>query len=118
MLKGVFLLNQAGETIISLGNGMPDGDSSMLGGLVGAVQMFVHKMSYEDVRSISLDDLMMYMRKVGDNHLVTLHDENDALAEIQSHRIFKFVSENPAIGSSEGFVKLVTTMLDSEEESF
>ncbi len=116
MLQGVFLLNKAGETIFSAGNGKLDGDTSMLGGLVGAVQMFVHKMSYDDVKSIALEDMMMYMRRAGENHVVTLHDSKDTIAEMQIQRIARYVEENSAIGNTDGFLKLVTTMLDSNKE--
>ncbi len=116
MLQGVFLLNEAGETIISLGNKKLEGDSSMIGGLVGAIQMFVHKMVNDDVKSITFEDMLMYMRKVGQNHVVTLHDVNDVIAELQSQRIAKFIEENTAIGYSEGFIKLISTMLSSDED--
>ena len=116
MLQGVFLLNEAGETIISIGNEKLEGDSSLLGGLVGAVQMFVHKMVNDDVKSITFEDMMMYMRKVGHNHVITLHDVDDIIAELQSQRIAKIVEENSAIGYSEGFIKLVSTMLSSDND--
>ena len=116
MLKGVFLLNDAGETVVSLENETSGGDTSMISGLVGAIQMFVHKMSSEELKSIVLEDMIMHMRRVGSNHVVTLHDSNDALAEMQCHRIVKVMGENAVIGNTEGFVKLVSTMLASKNE--
>ena len=117
-MHGVFLLNERGDTIISVGNGRLQGDSDMIGGLIGALQMLVSKASCDEIKSVTLEDLKMYMRKAGSNHVVTLHDVNDNMAEIQNHRIAKFIQDNPTVGATDGFVDLVNSMISDESESF
>jgi len=51
-MYGIFLINDAGETIASIGWENLKGDSSLFGGFLSAVQMFIKKISGTEIQSL------------------------------------------------------------------
>jgi hypothetical protein len=112
-MYGIFLINEAGETIASMGWENLEGDSALLGGFVSALQMFIKKISGNEINELQFGELKLLIGKAGDNYVVTLHAFNDADARAHNQEVIKFVIEQ-GDNVDDGVLDLVNEMISQE----
>ena len=112
-MYGIFLINEAGETIASMGWENLEGDSALLGGFVSALQMFIKKISGNEINELQFGELKLLIGKAGNNYVVTLHAFNDADARAHNQEVIKFVIEQ-GDNVDDGVLDLVNEMISQE----
>jgi hypothetical protein len=118
-MYGIFLINDAGETIASIGWENLRGDSSLFGGFLSAVQMFIKKISGTEIQELRFGDLKLLVGLAGTDYVVTLHAYDDPKAEAHNHEVVKLVNDSADIRIDDGFLELVSEMVvkESREEA-
>jgi hypothetical protein len=113
-MYGIFVINDAGETIASIGWENLRGDSSLFGGFLSAVQMFIKKISGTEI-----GELKLLVGHAGTDYVVTLHALDDQKAEEYNREVVKLVNESSNIRIDDGFLELVNEMVmtESQEEA-
>ena len=115
-MYGIFLINDAGETIASIGWENLRGDSSLFGGFLSAVQMFIKKISGTEIEELRFGDLKLLVGHAGTDYVVTLHAFDDEKAEHHNREVVKLVNESSDIRIDDGFLELVSEMVIKEGE--
>ena len=115
-MYGIFLINDAGETIASIGWENLKGDSSLFGGFLSAVQMFIKKISGDEIEELRFGDLKLLVGHAGTDYVVTLHAFDDPKAETHNREVVKLVNESADIRIDDGFLELVSQMVIQESE--
>lgn len=92
-MDGIFFINDAGETIASVGFENLEGDSALIGGFVSALQMFIRSISGNEISELQFGELKLLIGKAGDGYVVTLHASNDNDARVKNQEVIKFVIE-------------------------
>ncbi len=110
-MYGIFLINDAGETIASIGWENLKGDASLFGGFLSAVQMFIKKISGTEIQELRFGDLKLLVGHAGADYVVTLHAFDDPKAEEHNHEVVKLVNESGDIRIDDGFLELVSAMV-------
>ncbi len=101
------LVNQAGETVASVGWDHLDGDVAMFGGFVSAVQMFVGRVaSGTEVKDLSFGDMRLVLGKSGEYHVVTLHEADATNALSENQEVVKLLADNDG-ALNEGILDLI-----------
>jgi hypothetical protein len=113
-MYGIFLINDAGETIASIGWENLKGDSSLFGGFLSAVQMFIKKISGTEIEELRFGDLKLLVGHAGTDYVVTLHAFDDEKAEHHNREVVKLVNESSDIRIDDGFLELVSEMVIKE----
>ncbi|MFX1440741.1 MAG: hypothetical protein ACFFFD_10875 [Promethearchaeota archaeon] len=118
-MYGIFVINDAGETIASIGWENLKGDSSLFGGFLSAVQMFIKKISGTEIEELRFGDLKLLVGHAGADYVVTLHALDDQKAEDHNREVVKLVNESSDIRIDDGFLELVNEMVmtESQEEA-
>jgi len=88
---GICLINEAGETVASIGWENLQGDSALLGGFVSALQMFIKKISGTEITQLQFGEWKLLIGKAGEYHVVTLHANDDTNATKYNEEVIKFV---------------------------
>jgi len=88
---GIYLINEAGETVASIGWENLQGDSALLGGFVTALQMFIKKISGNEITELQFGEWKLLIGTAGENYVVTLHANDDADAAEHNEEVIKFV---------------------------
>ncbi|MFW9845441.1 MAG: hypothetical protein ACFFD6_01730 [Candidatus Thorarchaeota archaeon] len=114
-MYGIFLINQAGETIASIGWENLKGDSALFGGFLSAVQMFIKKISGTEIDELRFGDLKLLVGHSGEDYVVTLHAHDDPKAEEQNQEVVKILNERIGREIDDGFLQLVSEMVSTEE---
>ena len=109
-MYGIFLINDAGETIASMGWENLEGDSALLGGFVSALQMFIKKISGNEINELQFGELKLLIGKAGENYVVTLHAHDDADAKEQNREVIEYVIEQ-GDNVDDGVLNLVNEMV-------
>jgi hypothetical protein len=118
-MYGIFVINDAGETIASIGWENLRGDSSLFGGFLSAVQMFIKKISGTEIEELRFGELKLLVGHAGTDYVVTLHALDDQKAEDYNREVVKLVNESSDIRIDDGFLELVNEMVmkESQEEA-
>ena len=112
-IYGIFLINDAGETIATMGWENLKGDSALIGGFVSALQMFIKKISGNEINELQFGDLKLLIGKAGEIYVVTLHAFNDDNARVQNQEVIKFVIEQ-GDNIDDGVLNLIHEMISKE----
>lgn len=112
-MYGIFIINDAGETVASMGWENLEGDSALLGGFVSALQMFIKKISGNEINELQFGELKLLIGKAGENYVVTLHAFNDADARAHNQEVIKLVIEQ-GDNIDDGVLALVNEMISNE----
>jgi hypothetical protein len=115
-MYGIFLINDAGETIVSVGWENLKFDSSLFGGFLSAVQMFIKKISGTEIQELRFGDLKLLVGSAGTDYVVTLHAYDDPKAEAHNHEVVKLVNDSADIRIDDGFLELVSEMVTKESQ--
>jgi hypothetical protein len=112
-MYGIFIINDAGETVASVGWENLEGDSALLGGFVSALQMFIKKISGNEINELQFGELKLLIGKAGEYYVVTLHAFNDKDAKKHNHEVIEFITER-GDEIDDGVLSLVYEMLTIE----
>ena len=115
-MYGIFLINEAGETVASMGWENLEGDSALLGGFVSALQMFIKKISGNEINELQFGELKLLIGKAGENYVVTLHASDDADAKKQNREVIDFVIEQ-GDNVDDGVLSLINEMVSGKVET-
>lgn len=115
-MYGIFLINDAGETLASIGWENLKGDSSLFGGFLSAVQMFIKKISGTEIQELRFGDLKLLVGHAGTDYVVTLHAFDDPMAEAHNQEVVKLVNDSADIRIDDGFLELVSEMVIQESQ--
>ena len=115
-MYGIFVINDAGETIASIGWENLKGDSSLFGGFLSAVQMFIKKISGTEIEELRFGDLRLLVGHAGTDYVVTLHALDDQKAEEHNREVVKLVNKSTDIRIDDGFLELVNEMVMTEDQ--
>ncbi|MGY5859997.1 MAG: hypothetical protein RTU63_11560 [Candidatus Thorarchaeota archaeon] len=115
-MYGIFLINDAGETIASMGWENLEGDSALLGGFVSALQMFIKKISGNEINELQFGELKLLIGKAGENYVVTLHAHDDKDAKVHNAEVIEFVIEQ-GDNIDDGVLNLVNEMISGETKT-
>ena len=114
-MHGIMLVNQAGETVASVGWDQLDGDVAMFGGFVSAVQMFVGRVaSGTEVKDLSFGDMRLVLGKSGEYHVVTLHEADAPNAVSENQEVVKLLGDNDGV-LNEGILDLIQEIVSRNE---
>ncbi len=117
MLQGVVVLNESGETVISLGKNGMGCNTEMVGDLVGAVQMFIQQMTGDTVKSIAFGEITLYLCQTENGHVITMYDLDDDSGKVQSQRIAELVTDNRTMEDTFRFINQISQMLDEGNDT-
>ena len=112
-MHGIFLINEAGETVAAMGWENLEGDSALLGGFVSALQMFIKKISGNEINELQFGELKLLIGKAGENYVVTLHANDDNNARAHNQEVIKFVIEQ-GDNIDDGVLNLINEMIMKE----
>jgi hypothetical protein len=112
-MYGIFIINSAGETVASVGWENLEGDSALLGGFVSALQMFIKKISGNEINELQFGELKLLIGKAGEHYVVTLHAHNDKEAKKHNQEVINFIIEQ-GDEIDDGVLSLVHAMLATE----
>jgi len=109
------LVNQAGETVAQVGWETFEGDVTMFGGFVSAVQMFIKRIAGGTrVEELRFGDMKLLIGSSDDYHVVTLHEANESAAEHENQEVVKLVKENDG-SVNDGFLALVCELFAKDK---
>jgi hypothetical protein len=112
-MYGIMLVNRAGETVASVGWDNLEGDVTMFGGFVSAVQMFIKKISGgTEVEELRFGDMKLMIGRSPDYHVVTLHEADETGAESENREVVDLVRENGG-GVNDGILDLIKEMVSA-----
>lgn len=114
-MQGIFLINNAGETIASIGWEHLEGDSALIGGFVSALQMFIKRISGDEITELQFGDSKLIIGKAGEIHIVTLHPFNDKNAKANNQKVIKFIIEQGS-NIDDGVLSLLNDMISQETQ--
>jgi len=77
MIKMVYVINDAGETLVSIPLGDFHADEALFGGFMTAIDMFSHKMAGDSIKELILGNNRVVVAREGAHLLVTVHDKGD-----------------------------------------
>lgn len=115
-MYGIFIINDAGETVASMGWENLEGDSALLGGFVSALQMFIKKISGNEMNELQFGELKLLIGKAGSNYVVTLHANNDKDASKHNQEVIEFVNEQGE-DIDDGVLNLINEMITQEKSA-
>ncbi len=93
MIQGIYIVNEAGETIGSLSFKKFDIDDALFGGFLSAIQMFSQQMSGKNVKELSMENHRLIISEFKDGYVVTVHDRDDKDAVELSLKVKKIVDD-------------------------
>ena len=114
-MYGIFLINDAGETLAQVGWEALEGDTALLGGFVSALQMFIKKISGNEINELQFGELKLLIGKAVENYVVTLHSADDSEARDHNQQVIKLVCEQDE-DIDDGFLALINEMISQGED--
>ncbi|MHA2206932.1 MAG: hypothetical protein ACXABL_15020 [Candidatus Thorarchaeota archaeon] len=116
-MYGIMLVNQAGETVASVGWEHLKGDVSMFGGFVSAVQMFIKKVSGgTEVEELRFGDMKMLIGNADPYHIVTLHEADESNAMSENREVVKLIGDNGG-AINNGLLDLIKELVSRNGEA-
>ncbi len=116
-MYGIMLVNEAGETVASVGWENLEADVTMLGGFLSAIQMFSKNIAGDVIEQLEFGDMKLLIGNSGEYHVVTLHEANEKNAEDENRTVTQIVSENNGMDYNDGFLSLIKEMLSLNGEA-
>ncbi|MFW9849830.1 MAG: hypothetical protein ACFFF4_11860 [Candidatus Thorarchaeota archaeon] len=116
-MYGIMLVNEAGETVASVGWENLEADVTMLGGFLSAIQMFSKNIAGDVIEQLEFGDMKLLIGNSGEYHVVTLHEANEKNAEDENRTVTQLVSENNGMEYNDGFLSLIKEMLSQNNEA-
>jgi hypothetical protein len=114
-MYGIMLVNQAGETVASAGWDTFEGDVSMFGGFVSAVQMFIKRIANgTQVEELRFGNMKLLIGSSNDYHVVTLHGADEVQAESENQEVVNLVKENHG-NFDDGFLALARELFSKDK---
>jgi len=116
-MYGILLVNQAGETVASVGWESIGGDATLFGGFVSAVQMFIKRIADgNQVEELRFGDMKLLIGSSDDYHVVTLHGADEPVAESESEnqQVVNLVRENNG-QVNDGILDLVCELVSKDK---
>lgn len=86
VIKMVYVINEAGETLVSIPLGNFHADDALFGGFMSAIDMFSHKMAGDSIKELILGENRVVVAREGTHLLVTVHDKTDTDSQIVNRR--------------------------------
>ncbi len=106
------LVNQAGETIASVGWDQLDGDVSLFGGFVSALQMFIKRASGgTEIKEMVFGDMKLLIGNSNNYHIVTLHEAGETTAKEANRQVVELIDENGTGSVDEGVLGLIKELV-------
>ena len=106
------LVNQAGETVASVGWEQLDGDVSLFGGFVSAVQMFIKRASGgTEINEMVFGDMKLLIGNSREYHIVTLHEAGESTAKAANRQVVELVDENKTGAINDGILSLIQELV-------
>ena len=113
-MYGIMLVNQAGETVASVGWEQLEGDVSLFGGFVSAIQMFIKQVSGgTEVNEMVFGNMKLLMGASDNYHVITLHEAGEKSALAENRQVVELVKENGNSAPDEGLLALMKELASS-----
>lgn len=77
LIKMVYAINEAGETVASVPIGDFHADEALFGGFMSAIEMFSHRMAGDSIKELILGSNRIVVAREGTHLIVTVHDKGD-----------------------------------------
>lgn len=87
LIKMVYVINEAGETLASIVLGNFRVDDALFGGFMSAIDMFSQKMAGDAIKELLLGNDRVLVAREGSYLLVTIHDKGDTDSQTVSRRV-------------------------------
>ncbi|MFX0055329.1 MAG: hypothetical protein ACFFAX_10295 [Promethearchaeota archaeon] len=117
-MYGIMLVNHAGETVASVGWENLEGDATLFGGFLSAVQIFIKKISGgTEVEELRFGNMKLVIGSSNEYHVVTLHEANAKKAISENRKVTELVEENIDGHQTDGFLDLVREMITRDMAS-
>ncbi|MFW9846019.1 MAG: hypothetical protein ACFFD6_04685 [Candidatus Thorarchaeota archaeon] len=111
-MYGIMLVNHAGETVASVGWENLEGDATLFGGFLSAVQIFIKKISGgTEVEELRFGNMKLLIGSANEYHVVTLHEASAEHAEAENREVTRLVGESMDATQTNGFLELVKEMI-------
>jgi len=116
-MYGILVIDAAGEAVSSVGFEKFSGGSSMLAGLVSAVQLFANKISGTDMSELQFGDMRLLLGRVQERYVVTMHAASDMSAADKNRKVVALLDRNPGLTVSQEMLNAVngTATIDETE---
>jgi hypothetical protein len=109
------LVNHSGETVASVGWEHLQGEASMFGGFVSAIQMFIKRISDgSNVEEVRFGDMKLLIGSTGELNVVTLHEANGTNAKAENQEVIRLINENDAGMVSDGVLNLISELVNKD----
>jgi len=87
LIKMVYVINEAGETLASITLGDFHADDALFGGFMSAIDMFSQKMAGDAIKELVLGSDRVVVSREGTYLLVTIHDKADTDSQAANRRV-------------------------------
>ena len=114
MILGVYIVNEAGETMGALSISKLDIDDALFGGFLSAIQMFSQQMSGKPVKELSMENYRLIISEFKAGYVVTVHDRDDKDAVELSMKVKKIVDDELYGIVTDDFLELLKNAVMSE----
>ncbi len=114
-MYGIMLVNQAGETVASVGWDHLQGEAAMFGGFVSAIQMFIKRISDgSNVEEVRFGDMKLLIGSAGELNVVTLHEADGKNAKTENQEVIRLIKENLLDEVSDGILNLISELVNKD----
>ena len=107
IIESIFIINEEGETEVSISLGKFQTEEALFGGFLSAIQMFSQKISGTEIEGILFGDYRMIVRKSNNYFLVTVHAKSDKKSKGDNDRVFSIFQKNIIVGITDELVDLL-----------
>ncbi len=113
-MEGICVVDEAGVTVASVGFDSLRGDTALFGGFLSAIQVFVQRISGNQVKELKFGKTRLLISTAGDNYIVTLHSEDDSDAEAKNRAVTELIRNRVKHGLNDGVLTLAKEMIETE----
>ena len=111
-MHGIMVVNQAGETVASIGWEHLEGDVAMFGGFVSAIQMFIKKISGgNEVEELRFGMMKILIGSSSEYHIITLHEAEASGAIDDNRQVVELIRENNGGPLTDGVLTLISELV-------
>jgi hypothetical protein len=108
------LVNQAGETVASVGWDAFGGDVALFGGFVSAIQMFIERIADgTKLDELRFGNMKLLISSLDDYHVVTLHGIDESKAESENQEVVKLLKGNSS-NINDGLLALMCELVSKD----
>ncbi len=104
MVLGIYIVSDAGELIQSLKLETFDVNDTLFGGIVPALDMFSSTVSGQSIKTIQLDENLIFIHKYEKYYFVTVHSKDDSNAQKNSDILFQTFCESAKFGVTQKLI--------------